>query len=364
MSVLSSNNLGRVLWVPEPPSSGIVSMFRYWNELRIIRESKPYQNSKLIDDLVSPQLENKVATRVNRCIEKYVTYPWLIHRSKGYKIIHGLVHDAGAYLRFAPKSCAKVVTVHDLIPLRYSHGLTKNQIKRFRFHMQLLADMDALIAVSKHTADEMSDLLGINQNMIHIVPNGVNTHFFKKSRPPLKVLESLRGRPYIFSVSSAVERKNLSSLPKVFRSLKKRGVDCALVRAGAKLPKILKNELKNKLKVELVEVGPCSDIALASLYQHAACLLFPSLYEGFGLPILEAMASGCPVVASNTSSIPEVAGIAAQLMDPYDYEGMSKAVINTLNNQLEYVNLGKDRANKFSWESHYNGLMEVYEKFA
>ena len=363
MKTSLSKKGANILWVPAPPSGGIISMFRYWDELRKERNREFEQSKYSIDDFVTPNLEDKTGTRLARFFEKYISYPIRISHHKNYNVIHGLAHDAGLYLRYASKSCVKIVTVHDLIPMRYGEDLSASQLRRFKSQMQMLKNMDALVAVSEHTANELTDLLEIPAHKIRVIPNGVNLDLFAEKKKCLKILERLDARPYIFSLSSSAKRKNLMVLPEVFRNLKMLNVKCDLVRAGATLPASIERELR-ELKVNVIELGICSDEALASLYQHAACFLFPSLYEGFGLPVLEAMASGCPVVASNTSSLPEVAGSAAELVDPMNAHSIAVAIVNIFEDREKYKTAGLQRAAEFSWTKHYNSLLRLYDEFS
>lgn len=352
----------KVLWVPAPPKSGIVSMFRYWEELRKAN-ARSLNNVFEIEDLVPFPEGFRRENKWSRAFEKYVTYPYAVSRVKKYNVVHGLAHDAGVYMKYAPKGGARVVTVHDLIPMVYSKDITKSQLARFTKHAHMLADMDKLVAVSAYTGLEIERLLGVPSEKIKVAPNGVDAEFFKRPRVLPDSVNTLGGKPYILSVSGVLQRKNLSVLPPLFEELKRKGVDCALVRAGAPLPISERDQLRAVLGDSLIEVGRCDDDELAALYQGASCFVFPSLYEGFGLPVLEAMAASCPVVTSNSSSLPEVAGNAAELVDPTDVDEMVSAVEKVLNDPEKYTQLGLSRVKKFTWDSHLDSLVEVYQEF-
>ena len=118
---------------------------------------------------------------------------------------------------------------------------------------------------------------------------------------------------------------------------------------------------------DVIFVDHVPDDHLPHYYSSACVLVFPSLYEGFGFPPLEAMACGCPVITSNTSSLPEVAGDAALMVDPYDVDGLAKAIAEVLTNdelRKEMIERGLAHAQKFSWEKAVKQTLEVYEKVA
>jgi glycosyltransferase involved in cell wall biosynthesis len=350
-----------VVWVPSPPKTGIVSMFRYWEELK--KAYSTCENSQYkVDDLVHFKSDYRRRGRIERGIEKYIELPLRAASVQRCDVMHGLAHDAGSYMRYAPRRVSRVVTVHDIIPLVCPQDITKPQLRRFKSHLEMLSDMDMLVAVSSYTAKELQRHLGIEDDRIRVIPNGVNAAFFSKVSAPPKAIEVLRGKPYILSVSSALKRKNLEILPQFFDGLKSLGVNCALVRAGSSLPEGIRGRLHSILGDDLIEVGRCSDVELAGLYQNAELFVFPSLYEGFGLPILEAMAASCPVISSCATSLPEVAGEGVELFDPHNVDAMVNAAVKVFENKDSYTEYGLSRVREFTWESHLRGLFDIYNE--
>jgi glycosyltransferase involved in cell wall biosynthesis len=157
-------------------------------------------------------------------------------------------------------------------------------------------------------------------------------------------------------------RKNLEIFPEVFRHLNEMGIRISLHRVGQPLDPVLAGQISHQ--AELVEHGAVSDEDLARLYQTCDMLLFPSLLEGFGLPVLEAMARGCAVVSSNTTSLPEAGGDAALYFDPADPAAAASQILRLIREPALQDHLreaGFQRAREFTWERHLEGCLRTYE---
>ena len=179
-------------------------------------------------------------------------------------------------------------------------------------------------------------------------------------------LKALDGHRVILSVGHVIGRKNLQILPGVFRQLNQGGMieNVALLRVGIALPEPLRDELRAVLGPGgLLELGRVSDAELAAAYGRADALVFPSRHEGFGFPVLEAMAAGCPVVCSNVTSLPEVGGAAARYFGPDD-PGAAAEHLRALRPapaaRAGGGGAGRRQAAAFSWERHYERLREIY----
>jgi glycosyltransferase involved in cell wall biosynthesis len=176
------------------------------------------------------------------------------------------------------------------------------------------------------------------------------------------------GDPYLLYVGSLEPRKNLIRLLEAFALLGQDRRRTKLVIVGA--PKwqtspILRRVRELGIEQEVRFLGPVPDDELPSLYSAAQLLVLPSLYEGFGLPVLEAMACGAPVVASNVSAIPEVAGDAAILVDPFDTRSISRAIARVLEDRALAEQMrarGLAQASRFSWELNIRDTCQIYEK--
>ena len=167
-------------------------------------------------------------------------------------------------------------------------------------------------------------------------------------------------------------RKNVARLIEAFIRLKDKGLPHKLVITGSlrwkkheSIPKHLKNKIRTKSKDDIIFTGTVDDPGLIELYRNCSVFVYPSLYEGFGLPALEAMHCGCPVIASDRSSLPEVVGRAGVLLDPTDVAGWAdaiKRVLEVKDERRRLVSLGRAQAAKFSWRKTALETMAVYER--
>ena len=264
---------------------------------------------------------------------------------------HGLPHDArGLDVLHCPtfrgpvrSRVPVVVTVHDLAVLR--HPGTFNQWTRrySRFAVPRVARAARrVITVSEFTRREVVELLGVPEERIRVIPNGVEAPF---------VAEGPRAEgDYVLGVGTLEPRKNLRAAAD---AAKQTGVELRV--AGA----------QGWGGVEVDGwLGRVSDDELAALYRGARCLVYPSLYEGFGIPVLEAMACGTPVVTSRGGATEEVAGGAAVLVDPHDVASIAAGIEEASARRDELVALGLERARAFTWDRVAAETRTVYEEAA
>lgn len=261
-----------------------------------------------------------------------------------------------------------VVTVHDLE--RICFPLTRDSLKeRIGLRLDVLAIKKArhVIAVSQNTKRDLVRLLGVEEDNVTVVYNGVDHNVFRQNGSTPAPYR------YVLYVGSERPRKNLGRLIEAFARLKQSGRfnDLKLVKVGAagRSPAFRKASLRAikdfGLEDEVIFTEHVSDQELASYYWSASALVYPSLYEGFGLPVLEAMACGCPVITSNTSSLPEVAGEAALLVDPYDVSSLCVAMERLLEDDQMKRRLaaqGVQRSKRFSWALSATETMGVYRQ--
>ena len=302
-------------------------------------------------------------SRIFRALDKWALYRWRVGRAGKYDLVHGLSQGLGhllSHLRGSPRTLA---TVHDLIPLRFPGELTKAQVARVRRQTDRLSGFDLLTTVSEFTAHEVTELTGIPRERIRVVENGIDQNVFRSPIDLPAALESLSGRPYVLSVGSAIPRKNLGILPEVFAEFLTQEPDFMLVRAGATLPAELRERFSRLCgKERLIELGRIPDEILVPLYQHASIFFFPSLYEGFGLPVIEAMAAGTPVVCSNTTSLPEVGGDAAIYFDPNVPSHGAEALLVALSQESELISRGLEHSSRYSWDRTMEGHLTCYRE--
>jgi len=259
-----------------------------------------------------------------------------------------------------------IVTVHDLV--RCCFGFTRETIIEkilIKLDIRYIKRASHIIAVSQHTKNDLIKYLKIPDNRISVVYNGVDHNIFKPYN--IKLLD----KPYILYVGSERPRKNLGRLFEAFAKLKKEFPELKLLKVGAsgRSEKYRRDTIKKldslKITQDIIFVDHLSELDLAHYYSSATLLAYPSLYEGFGLPPLEAMACGCPVITSNTSSLPEVVGEAGIMVNPYDTNSLVQAMRRVLTDDKlrdDMVRKGLEQSKRFSWEKTARQTLEVYEK--
>ncbi len=261
-----------------------------------------------------------------------------------------------------------IVTVHDLVRLCFSFAQeTISERILLKLDIRYIKRSSHIIAVSQNTRNDLIKYLKIPGERITVIYNGINHSIFK----PYTV--KLLDKPYILYVGSERPRKNLGRLFEAFAKLKSEFAELKLVKVGTygRSEKYRRDTMRklDSLGVtrDVIFVSHLSELDLARYYSSATLLVYPSLYEGFGFPLLEAMACGCPVVTSNTSSLPEVVGEAGITVNPYDTDSLAQAMRQVLtNNELRdnMIRKGLEQAKKFSWEKTAKQTQEVYNKVA
>ncbi len=259
-----------------------------------------------------------------------------------------------------------IVTVHDLIRSCFSFA-TETLTERIllKLDRRCIKRAHHIIVVSHSTRNDLIKYLKIPDGKISVIYNGVNHNIFK----PYDI--ELLDKPYILYVGSERPRKNLGRLFEAFAKLKGEFPELKLVKVGnpGRSEDYRRNTMKKLTSLgitrDIIFIDHVSEIDLARYYSSAALLAYPSLYEGFGLPPLEAMACGCPVITSNTSSLPEVVGEAGIMVNPYDTDSLAKAIKQVLTDTKlrdDMVRKGLKQSKKFSWEKTARQTLKVYEK--
>ncbi|MBD3249158.1 glycosyltransferase [Candidatus Woesearchaeota archaeon] len=250
--------------------------------------------------------------------------------------------------------CKKINVIHDLLDFS-SIGKNRqlNSVYNRLFFRISCNLSDRIIAVSKSTKKEIIRHLNIDKKKICVVYEAADKQF-KEMPPDMDVLKKYNiKKPFIFYVGSDVPRKNIKRLVESFKSIS-HDVPHHLVLAG---------NFRKKYKGRRInQIGYISNHDLVSLYNLADLYAYPSLYEGFGLPILEAQACGCPVLASNTASCPEIAGDGACIINPYSEKNISEGIVKVLTdddykNQL--IEKGYGNLERFSWEKTVSNILEA-----
>ncbi|HKR82530.1 MAG TPA: glycosyltransferase family 1 protein [Terriglobales bacterium] len=263
----------------------------------------------------------------------------------------------------APPSSQVVVTIHDMIPERLPQ-LMPNHDTTARSKAASVRRADHIICVSQNTRKDVIEILGVHPDKVSVVHLGSSLSACK----PRSMMQSADGRPYILYVGVRAGYKNFDGLLKAYANSSALRRDFDLICFGG--PRFTPEENREMKALGLqghVLRMTGADELLCRVYSSATCLVYPSLYEGFGIPIAEAMACECPVVCSSTSSMTEVAGDAAQYFDPYDSDNMQVAiekVVNSNDARGDLRSRGRRRATQFSWERCAKHTLEIYSSLS
>lgn len=289
----------------------------------------------------------------------------------GYMSELDLVHSL--YFPIPEKRTFKgILTIHDLIPVRMKE-IYGNQIKYDFCDVELrksIKYVDHIIAISEKTKADIIDFYSINPEMVTVIYEGVDPVFTQSSQRNESnvILDkfNISGK-YLLSVCTIEPRKNLSRLLEAYTLFRNKTKECIKLvltgKLGWRYDTLLESIHRSKFADDIILTGYVSDKELACFYQNALAFIFPSLMEGFGLPVLEAMACGSAVITSNCSSLPEIGGDGAVYCDPYDVESIFHA-IDTLTNgkslNEEIRVRGLERAKLFSWKKAAAETRQVY----
>jgi glycosyltransferase involved in cell wall biosynthesis len=329
------------------------SYFLFYNSYRT-------RNLKLLEKFAKYQnVEIKgfnYPNKIFNCTLFFLHWPKIDHLLKGLDVFFA------PNLQFLSlsKKCKKIVTVHDLSFELYPQFLS---LKRKIWHRiinpkKFITSADKIIAVSQNTKNDLVRLYGIDSQKITVVYSGVNIQ--ETSSLSLELPDK-----YILTVSTLEPRKNLEGLIAAFQELikKEQFKDYHLLIVG---PQGWKAEHLYHLapgNKQIKFLGFVSDAEKSQLFQQAKVFVYPSFYEGFGFPPLEAIAHGAPVIVSMNSSLPEILGQAALYIDPYNIFEITRALEEVLTNEKlrqELITVGKQQAQKFSWEKSAQETLRIF----
>lgn len=277
--------------------------------------------------------------------------------------------DVSVFFNFIvpPNISGHVVTaVHDLTYLRYPETMKKSNLNHLKRGISYSINRsDKIITVSEFSKREIQELLSVPEEKIEIVYNAPS--LVSESADYNEVCRKFKiQRDYILFVGTIEPRKNIERLLRAFERLKNiYHIPHQLVLAGGKGwqdEAIFQTAKKITCADDVIFTGYVSAAEKNTLYQRASVFVFPSIYEGFGIPPLEAMYHGCPVVCANAASLPEVVGNAAELVDPMDEINIANGIFRVLSNDQykgELIKRGYNQAKKFSWESSARRLTDI-----
>jgi len=259
-----------------------------------------------------------------------------------------------------PSKLPKVTTVHDLIPFKYPQTTTETIRSAHKKRLAWVTrESEKIIAVSRATKEDLISVLHVPEEKIVVIPEGVEDRYCPQ---PLEIVENVKRRykvedDYIFTLSTVEPRKNQAALIKAFGIVRKTYPDLKLIIAGrtgwGEIPKPVPG---------VIMPGYVPDADLPALYSGCNAFVLPSLYEGFGLPPLQAMACGAAVAISDISSLPEVVGDAGVLFDPKSIEAIAAGIIEAIENRSVLREKGLIQASKFTWEKTATETYRVYQE--
>ncbi len=319
-------------------------------------------------EILLPHAEHPFSARPNM---RYRVIRFPFFRRRVWEQAAPLLVGPYDVLHFPYDSCVAwkrgkfISTIHDVKPLLFPELRTRPSLYT-RIEQWFVGDrwhtIDHVITVSEHSRRDLLAHAPLRPDQVSVTPLGLDAERFC---PAVKRVE---GRPYVFCVAGSDPTKNVGSLVEAFAKLPaalRREYDLVLAGDVCKRADIRAAIERLQIADHTRLVGQVTDDELAHYYQQATVFVFPSLYEGFGLPVLEAMGCGCPVISSNASSLPEVAGDAAVLVDPHRPDRLAEALATVLMSPDVQASLrvrGLSRAKEFLWDRTARQTVAIYER--
>ena len=329
----------------------------YWSEL--VHRFKGNENISFSEYENTNIFRNSLDIKTKQelfCIKKIARYLPFTKKLSAKSIFHS------SYYRVSlQKNVVNITTVHD-----FTYEYFWNGIARFIHSMQkgfAINRSDGVICVSENTKKDLIKFYpSIDKSKIIVIYNGVGNEYFKLERESVFLtgrLTILNNKKYILFVGDRSAYKNFNIVLDVLSCL----IDYQLVVIGGKGFNSFEKEKIKKLKLDVTHFQGVSGEELNIIYNNAFCLLYPSAYEGFGIPITEAMKSGCPVISTNYSSIPEVAGDAALLIDKVTVDNIVTEVRKLEDPVFRdlLIEKGFKQVENFSWDRCFNQTYSFYE---
>jgi glycosyltransferase involved in cell wall biosynthesis len=290
--------------------------------------------------------------------------PWLLRRS-GASLFHGT-------LNVVPLACPvpSVVTVHDLAFIRFPHTFRSYNRTYLDFATRTSVRRAArILAVSEHTRREVIGLLGVPPERVVVTPNAARASFVPPGAEELARFRSAKGLPdqFVLYLGTLEPRKNITTLLEAYSQVRRSSSAPLIIGGGLGwlYQPVFERLEALGLRDHVHFAGYLDEEELHLWYAAATLFVFPSLYEGFGMPPLEAMSCGTPVVTSNSTSLPEVVGDAGLMVPPTDADALAEAIVRLLRDPTLHAELrerGLQRARAFSWRTTAERTLAVYEQ--
>jgi glycosyltransferase involved in cell wall biosynthesis len=319
---------------------------------------------------------SSLTLRIQKYYERFWRYPKFVSQQEA-DLVH-VVEPCDANIVYWLRKTARpaVVTCHDLVNFFYKDNLQGSvqlpiiSRRAWLYSVYGMRYAQHIIAVSAATAKDTTDILKIDPAQITVVPNAVEPIFQPLPTSEVTAFRQQQGITdetlCLLNVGANHPRKNIGKILEAIAILQDKGLPMQLIKAGADFTSEQKQFIQSKRLDSLIRyVGKPDKATLVQFYNAADILVAPSLHEGFGITLLEAMACGTPVVTSNTSAMPEVVGDAGMLINPTSADDIAAAIVRLYHDSAYYQQLvrqGLDRVQTFTWENSAARVAEVYER--
>jgi glycosyltransferase involved in cell wall biosynthesis len=369
-------NVGILSWMIDRKRTG-VNNYLYNLIKNMIKNGKADEISLIhyekSEDPIYSQVKDIIIPEIPLKLTSAIGIPQAV-KNADIDILHVPVHWYNQITPFLfNREIKKVLTIHDLTPILFPEMHTRETNLTWKSSLKFIKNRtNIVICDSVSTKNDCMKLLKIPEKRLKVIPLSADEQY-----KPIKNKEHIRDElkreynidyPFILFVGTLEKRKNVPILLKSFYKLKKSKLNHKLVIVGGKGWKYTRIfDLIEGLNLEndVIFTDYVSDEYLVKLYNAADLFVYPSLYEGFGLPPLEAMACGCPVITSNTSSLPEVVGDAGVMVDPNDIDSLTESMIKILTDNEYREEMGRkslERAHMFSWKKTAEETWDVYKE--
>ena len=368
-------NVGILSWLIDKKRTG-VNNYLYNLIKNMINNGKADEISLIhyerSDDPIYSQVNDIIIPEKPLKLTSAIGIPQAV-KNADIDILHIPVHWYNQITPFVlNREIKKVLTLHDLTPILFPEMHTRETNLTWKSSLKFIKNRtNVMICDSISTKNDCIKLLNIPEKRLRVIPLSADEQY-KPLKNKKQIHDELKQEynidtPFILFVGTLEKRKNVPTLLKSFYKLKKCKIEHKLVIVGGKgwkYTKIFDLIEELNLKDDVIFTDYVTDEYLVKLYNAADLFVYPSLYEGFGLPPLEAMACGCPVITSNTSSLPEVVGDAGIMIDPNDIDSLTESMHKILtDNELrkEMSRKSLERAGMFSWKKTTKETWDVYE---